>query len=222
MITQQADVSRVEFRAMSAEDLSTIERESERTWPPSTVHGSLMSSLVARRMLMRYLSDATRCEVATADGVLLGVTMARLLNTPALFPDARERLADTDLLLRADPSGARALDAMMQWHHAEREMERELDVAHRAPAELVLFLVFAPARGHGVGGGLFRRVRDYFANSGVRRYFLHTDSDSNVGFYDHKGLQRVTTRPGFAGTKELYVYEGETTGSSPEGTSTSR
>ena len=65
-----------------------------------------------------------------------------------------------------------------------------LDVA----SEIELFLVAKSARGHGVGGSLWRQAMDYFANCQVARFYLHTDSSCDVSFYDHKGLDCIAHR----------------------------
>ena len=60
--------------------------------------------------------------------------------------------------------------------------------------ELELFIVNPDVRGHGVGGRLWRRMQEHFAAWDVPAFYLHTDSDCDVSFYDHKGLDCIAHR----------------------------
>ena len=46
----------------------------------------------------------------------------------------------------------------------------------------------------GVGGQLWRRMQEHFAAWDVPAFYLHTDSDCDVSFYDHKGLDCIAHR----------------------------
>ena len=58
----------------------------------------------------------------------------------------------------------------------------------------LLFIVNPDVRGHGVGGQLWRRMQEHFAAWDVPAFYLHTDSDCDVSFYDHKGLDCIAHR----------------------------
>lgn len=55
-------------------------------------------------------------------------------------------------------------------------------------------MVNPDVRGAGVGGALWRQLLAALRSMGVRAFFLHTDSNCDFGFYDHKGLSRVAER----------------------------
>ena len=55
-------------------------------------------------------------------------------------------------------------------------------------------IVNPDVRGHGVGGQLWRRMQEHFAAWDVPAFYLHTDSDCDVSFYDHKGLDCIAHR----------------------------
>ena len=157
---------------------------------------------------MHYLSLSTRCEVTVDGEEVLGVTMARVVGEPLSFAQADEQLRDTAVLLERHPVGNRLLAHTRAWYRLESELEREAQLGDCAHAELELFLVMASARGRGVGTLLFTRVREYFTGCGVSGFFLHTDSDSDIGFYEHQGMQCVARRAGFSDPDQLYIYVG--------------
>jgi len=96
--------------------------------------------------------------------------------------------------LRASDAGSMMLDQANQGFDIELQMEAECGLPDTAQGELELFLVDASARGHGVGGSLWRHAMQYFAQERKSGFFLHTDSTCDVGFYDHKGLNRINHR----------------------------
>ena len=204
------DASRpVSFRPMQANDLSTIEQAFGQTWPSPMGSGTPIGSLGTRFCLMHYLSVSTRCEVAVDGEELLGVTLARVEGEPVTFTDAEARLKATALLLERHPAGSQLLEHTRAWYRAELRLEREAQLVDSTHAELELFLVMEGARGRGVGGRLFARVLDYFAECGVSGFFLHTDSDSDIGFYEHQGMRCVADLPDFVEPDELYIYAGQ-------------
>lgn len=80
-------------------------------------------------------------------------------------------------------------------------------------ASLNLFMIDARYRGRGIGNRLWQHAMRYLRDSNAARYFLWTDSDSDFGFYEHKGLQRIAAQPydwgGHDVTETYYVYAGE-------------
>lgn len=80
-------------------------------------------------------------------------------------------------------------------------------------ASLNLFMIDARFRGHGIGNQLWQLAMGYLREKQSARYFLWTDSDSDFGFYEHKGLQRIAAQAydwgGHDVTETYYVYAGE-------------
>lgn len=185
----------VTYRPIRWADLDAITDEFERTWGHcSSAAGTAASVVVSRHFVLHYLEPATGGIIAEIDGRPAGTLIYRVPGAPRLFAQAQELLAQTDARLEGDPIGARSLHETLRWHRVETDMESANGIDAAQWAEIELFLVAASARGHGIGGGLWRRAMDALVSAGVERFFLHTDSSCDVGFYDHQGLDRVAER----------------------------
>lgn len=187
----------VSYRPMEWNDLDTVAACFDRVWPQGpALAGTPTALLVARYLTLHYLEQSTWSNVAvTAEGDLAGITLARVVGQPAMFPQAHEEFLRTRALLLADPRGA-ATVTMFEDGFFVREgiLEEDSDVTATTQAELELFMVNPDARGAGVGGALWRQLLAALRSMGVRAFFLHTDSSCDFGFYDHKGLSRVAER----------------------------
>ena len=84
--------------------------------------------------------------------------------------------------------------ALKSGFSVELDLEREGRANETTMGELELFIVNPDVRGHGVGGRLWRRMQEHFAAWDVPAFYLHTDSDCDVSFYDHKGLDCIAHR----------------------------
>lgn len=211
----------VTYRPLAVNDLPVVIDEYDQTWGFKPLSGRRpLSQMVSKRFVMHYLEGTTRAEVAELDGQVLGLTFAQVDGERPLYPHAQETLADIDDRLRADDTGSIALRETLYWHRAENRLERISQIGKVTQAELRLFLVSPKARGHGVGGGLWRRLMAYFQDRGVKRYFLHTDNSCDVGFYDHQGLvcnaKRIAAdhpedhvEKMYGRMNDLYIYSGE-------------
>lgn len=187
----------VSYRPMDWNDLDTVAACFDRVWPQGpALAGTPTALLVARYLTLHYLEQSTWSNVAvTAEGDLAGITLARVVGRPTLFPQAHEEFLRTRALLLADPRGA-ATVTMFEDGFFVREgiLEEDSDVTATTQAELELFMVNPDVRGAGVGGALWRQLLAALRSMGVRAFFLHTDSSCDFGFYDHKGLSRVAER----------------------------
>ncbi|MDY3690188.1 GNAT family N-acetyltransferase [Bifidobacterium pseudolongum] len=187
----------VSYRPMDWNDLDTVAACFDRVWPQGpALAGTPTALLVARYLTLHYLEQSTWSNVAvTAEGDLAGITLARVVGRPTLFPQAHEEFLRTRALLLADPRGA-ATVTMFEDGFFVREgiLEEDSDITATTQAELELFMVNPGVRGAGVGGALWRQLLAALRSVDVRAFFLHTDSSCDYGFYDHKGLIRVAER----------------------------
>ncbi len=187
----------VSYRPMDWNDLDTVAACFDRVWPQGpALAGTPTALLVARYLTLHYLEQSTWSNVAvTAEGDLAGITLARVVGQPTMFPQAHEEFLRTRALLLADLRAVGA-GAFFVDGDSVRDcgFDDDSDVSAATQAELELFMVNPDVRGAGVGGALWRQLLAALRSMGVRAFFLHTDSSCDFGFYDHKGLSRVAER----------------------------
>lgn len=157
------------------------------------------------------LSRATYAAVAERDGHVIGMILGSNPKRTTRMQLLRHRLRQLQLGLPmlASRVGRNGLCEQLALLCTDRMLAR--DAGKDYPAEIALFLVAPEARGLGVGGQLFDRMLDRFRVSGIREYFLFTDTSCNYGFYEYKGLRRVASRslPSEHGEAlECFLYEG--------------
>lgn len=58
------------------------------------------------------------------------------------------------------------------------------------PAELALFAVSSSCRGKGIGKILFQSALEHMDKTGLKEFYLFTDTTCNYGFYEHQGMIR--------------------------------
>lgn len=184
----------VTYRPMTWEDVDAIVNEYDRTWGAAEAAEGTDSAMLSRHFVLHYLSLTTHGEVAELDGMFVGVICTRIMGEPYLFPQTRHELERVDEAMRAERSNARALEHALHWRALEEDMERDTGVNDTTQAEVELFIVSRDARGHGVGGTLWRHALDLFRRHDVCHYYLHTDSDCDVSYYDHIGMRCAARR----------------------------
>ncbi|MDF7664283.1 GNAT family N-acetyltransferase [Bifidobacterium sp. ESL0763] len=212
--------SAVVYRSMRWSDLEDVVGRFDQMWGDDVpTAGSPVSLLMSRYYVLHYLAPSTHCEVATLDGRFMGVLLTRVVGDPVAFPQAegeRQRAADE---LKTTAIGAEGLRYAEYWRDVEIDLERSAEIGRSAQAELELFLVAAGARGHGIGGHLWGEAMRHLASRSVGRYYLHTDSACDVGYYEAHGLSRDAERPSAehpedvraigSALDDLYIYAGD-------------
>lgn len=211
----------VEFRDVHLGDIDAIVKEYERTWGISKEVGQEASLSLSRRFVLHYLEPSTHGTIAEVDGKFMGLLLARVFDAPVMFPEIRSMLLEQEREMKSqnDENYARALEEAYAMRALETKLEAKSHINDLTQAELELFLVSPDARGHGVGGGLWRHTMHMLRNNGVNRYYLHTDSACDVSFYDYHGLSKDASwlhkdhpydiERAKSLVEDLYIYSGE-------------
>lgn len=211
----------VEFRPVKLGDIDAIVKEYERTWGISKEVGKDASLSLSRRFVLHYLEPSTHGTIAELDGKFMGLLLARVFDAPVMFPEVRRMLLEQEREMKSqnDENYARALEEAYAMRALETKLEAKSHINDLTQAELELFLVSPDARGHGVGGGLWRCTMHMLRNNGVNRYYLHTDSACDVSFYDYHGLSKDASllhkdhpyeiERAKSLVEDLYIYSGE-------------
>ena len=191
----------------------------EGTWLDDSERDRV-ARLMATDEIAAYLQEMTWGVKALLKGRMVGVIVTHGTHTSAetaehfghvgaearkraeeLLTAARERAEHPDNI---EPTEPIYLDEI----RATKEMRAEADLA--SIPRILLLVVSAEARGHGLGKRLINRALDHFRRHGAERYWLVTDTDCDWTFYEHLGLERLADRPGMVpGAPEHYfVYGG--------------
>ena len=191
----------------------------EGTWLDDSERDRV-ARLMATDEIAAYLQEMTWGVKAMLKGKMLGVIVTHGTHTSAetaehyghvgaearkraeeLLTAARERAEHPDNI---EPTEPIYLDEI----RATKEMRAEADLG--SIPRILLLVVSAEARGHGLGKRLINRALDHFRRHGAERYWLVTDTDCDWTFYEHLGLERLADRPGMVlGAPEHYfVYGG--------------
>ena len=191
----------------------------EGTWLDDSERDRV-ARLMATDEIAAYLQEMTWGVKALLKGRMVGVIVTHGTHTSAetaehfghvgaearkraeeLLTAARERAEHPD---NAEPTEPIYLDEI----RATKEMRAEADLG--SIPRILLLVVSAEARGHGLGKRLINRALDHFRRHGAERYWLVTDTDCDWTFYEHLGLERLADRPGMVpGAPEHYfVYGG--------------
>lgn len=80
--------------------------------------------------------------------------------------------------------------------------------------EVALFAVSPQAQGLGVGSTLYKYFLDTLKKKKLNKFYLFTDTTCNFGFYEHKGLKRVSAvkkyvKPPVNKEIEFFLYTGK-------------
>ena len=191
------NASAIVFRPIGWGDLDAVVDLFDRTWPQDVDKvGADMSRLISRYFVLHYLLPTTFANGAfAADGTLAGVTFIRVAGEAPQLDEIEVGEEMRPWNAASTRSGGRqAYGGAESGFSVELDLEREGRANETTMGELELFIVNPDVRGHGVGGRLWRRMQEHFAAWDVPAFYLHTDSDCDVSFYDHKGLDCIAHR----------------------------
>lgn len=189
---------------------------------------SIWPDVVSRLDVLHCLGKSTDVLVAVAPGDggagedggtaedgerVLGAMLMSVGSRPVRWHEQCETMArDVRREAVRHDGGADLLDAM------ERDGEAIDALSARAasgyPAEVVLFMLDAAARGLGLGRRLFDQGLETMRGAGADRYFLYTDTTCTYTFYEHRGLRRIGEQLGatdmLGATLDRFIYAGAT------------
>lgn len=206
----------VVYGPMVWSDLDDIVTTFDATWghcSPAAGNPQI-SRLLSAHFVLHYLALSTHAEVARIGGRFMAVLLSRVEGRLKLFPQIDKAIETVDGKLNATDLGRKVLAQTEHGFKVERAMESQVDTPHTMQAEVELFMAAASARGKGIGGELWKRSMDFFTQTEVSRFFLHTDSSCDVSFYEAHGLDKLAERKlevtdGSDTADTMYIYAGD-------------
>ncbi len=203
----------IEYRPMTIDDAERIGAILAETW-----HELAEGELAQLHGIIDFATYALRhtySQVAVMDGVIEGVVLAR-----AGMPEGAAVKAWKELLERtyaqADALDKAATDELRAFLAAEYAADNELlaESGCNPDFELVVFIVSAATRGHGVGTKLLSGASAYLAQAGGEKGYLFTDTTCTWEYYEHRSMVRKAERIFDPDTsilpEQMFVYEFDT------------
>ncbi len=140
-----------------------------------------------------YLSASSLGLVGCVGEDVLGVVLARDgfgRRAPRWEGRRKELLAEAEGLgLARELGSALTID--------RSEFSLAADYSRRggrfSQAQMTLLAVSPEAHGLGMGSGLFDRMSSLIARAGAPGFFLTTDDECDWGYYEHRGLSRISS-----------------------------
>lgn len=210
----------ISYRSIRSEDFKFLEDIiTETWWSDRWGREAGLSRAFARAYLNSCLSQGSFSRVALAGGRPVGLIIGRSgPKPPAPSPRRRLALFHSQARLMSYPNGRRLGRSFHQWGQADAAMLRACKRSF--DGELILLVTAREARGLGIGTGLLKRLFCYFRKTGVRRFFLFTDSKCSYSFYDRRGFKRLaqcrkTFPPAIPWPVSLFLYEYDLTRPDP-------
>ena len=203
----------IEYRPMNIEDADRIGTILAETW-----HELAEGDLARLHGVIDFATYALRhtySQVAVMDGVVQGVVLARAGMPDASDVKAWEELRDR-AYAQADAIDKAATDELRDFLTAEYAADDELlaESGCNPDFELVVFIVSAATRGHGVGSKLLADAQAYLAQAGGEAGYLFTDTTCTWEYYEHRGMTRRAERTYDPTTsilpEQMFVYEFDT------------
>lgn len=208
----------VQIRPASTDDLNAVARIYASLWCNYLRNrGDVEDAELASRFnVAMQFQRSPIALVAEADGEVVAACLVGLFDDGK--PQRNEAWRDIYRKL-LDRATERALDADDDLEGSLFGDSREKATADLfaltgndyAQAQINLIIILEDWQGKGLGRALIERARAEMRAAGRTRFFLMSDSESDYGFYDHLGMERVAenhdqdTGDGFT----VYIYGDE-------------
>mgnify|MGYP000008974140 FL=1 len=194
-------------------DLSELISIVERVWYLDGDESKDESRSLATIDIAYFLGVSTHRFVAKQDGQILGLIFCSNGETPADFEKWQKLENETTAKAKKLLSEARFKDYEI-FGDVESHLVHDYwnTNTNDAKWEITLFCVNPAIKSQGIGGMLFSYVLDFMKEQGAKHYFLATDDDCDISFYQHKGLVCKDEAPVKANGQDFgfaYIYAGD-------------
>ena len=190
-----SDVHSISYREARTEDAEAIASIYSHHWC-NYVDDPLDKMQAARLCVLADLVRSPIVIVAEEEGRVVGVCMGCVTEGGKAPVEARWKQMFDETFAWATER-AKSADAALEGQLFGDI--RELEVADafiatgdpHAEAQVNLFMVEPWLKGRGIGGELLSRVKARLHEAGAKRFFLMTDTESDYGYYERRGMSRI-------------------------------
>lgn len=201
-----AHAGNIEIRPFAERDFEPLAELVRQVWESGL--DEVTGTLAARLTLAAYLALHEWGLVAEHDGRLVGGILAGLRDTPGdgHWADVLESLEGQ--AAEIDPELPTRLLELAEVEVREAEVTRRLKESDAPQADAVIqLLILSPeARGRHLGSRLLDEALSWARSQGASGYFLMTDDECDVGFYDHLGIPRLETERIEYDDRPFHIY----------------
>ena len=185
----------------------------ERVWYLDGDESKETSRSLATIDISYYIGVSTHRFVAKHGNTVLGFIFCSNGETPADFEKWQKLENETTAKAKKLLSEARFKDYEI-FGDVESHLVHDYwnTNTNDAKWEITLFCVNPAIKSQGIGGMLFSYVLDFMKEQGAKHYFLATDDDCDISFYQHKGLVCKDEAPVKANGQDFgfaYIYAGD-------------
>lgn len=182
----------ISYRKMLKKDHAAIKRLVTEAWFDGYDFPKCVIKMYAKGYLYGYLSESNFRYVAVNDNdETVGFIFGRVKKVgfwQRFYYNFRLALVGFKLLFFK--SGRRGIKIERITNKVNSKLLKQSPVELRN--ELVLFIVDSNYRKNGIGTVLEKLYVDYVKANNEDKYFLYTDTYSNVGYYESKGYKRAS------------------------------
>ncbi|WP_125963311.1 GNAT family N-acetyltransferase [Bifidobacterium dolichotidis] len=184
------NTSTVSFRLLERDDYPALIELVRQAWF-SDVEDDKLAEELAELDFEHCLSRATLAQVAVRNGIPVGLILGRVdsKETRSIINTHHTNVVRLTMNVLQTAEGRKEMRKLRHMLSEQMKLMRQAKQQGRAyDAEVVMFIVDPTLRGYGIGKTLFDWLLGEFDASGVKNYFLWTDTTCDYGFYEHRGL----------------------------------
>lgn len=198
------------LRPIKKSDYKELERIVKETWQYETFCSPKVAKKMARLYLASCLTNQSFTCVAEKDGTAVGIIMGHNKNFKKAPFKYTLRTIFSYLSIIITNEGRKTTKIYKGISDIDKELLESCGKDFKG--ELAFFVLDAKVRGEGIGAKLFSQLVSYMKSQEIDNFYLYTDTSCNYGFYEHKGMRRISEktldfRPFRKDKMSFFLYE---------------
>lgn len=199
----------LEFRKIRKEDYAALEYIIKDVWQYEDFCSPRLAKKMAKLYLATCMTNQTYNCVAVRDGKAVGVIMGNCFSEKKHVAKYLLRQIGAVLGMALSGEGRSIMKMFQGFDQIDEEL---LQLSEKTYDGVVAFFAVDKAEhGTGIGGQLYQRLMDYFAECQIHDFYLYTDTTCNFGFYEHQGMIRAAEKEkefeGYGRKMKFFLYE---------------
>ncbi len=198
------------IRKLQLSDYKFFCKEIKETWEYEKYIGTKEASLASIICFLEYLVDSNTAYVLEEDKNIVGVLMLKNNQKTIKKYFLKTIVKLMKIVIKLYKNG----NVFLQMQFNEKKICEELysEYNNDYNLKIVFIMTLNKYRGQGYGSVLYECILDYMKFNKLKKFYLFSDEWCNYGFYDKKGMEKVTSVkkdliPSIKNA-EFYMYEG--------------